>query len=243
MLKKFIEKVIKNKEIDDIDQDGLQAEMDNLGIDDFTLYDELDKYGISDDDDEYFHQIDNADTISYASTPRPNIKPFFDSTSQCSFQHQQSNNSGKSMKSALDPLPSVDEEKRAAPSIEPESTDNDLHTESTAFDTTEPDTDPNRSELEFSNSRKIPLSGSGRKNSKKLKKNVQKSFESDENCLTSESCSLLSESVDPAALIVFAIRGLRNGSVIDSIVSFTGKHEKIHIFDLSKGKLVTLECE
>jgi len=67
-----------------------------------------------------------------------------------------------------------------------------------------------------------------------LKKNVQKSFESDENCLTSESCSLLSESVDPAALIVFAIRGPRNGSVIDSIVSFTGKHEKIHIFDLSK---------
>ena len=58
-----------------------------MNIDDFQLYDELDEYGISDEDEDFYPiNEQNDDTISFASTPRPNIKPYFDTTSQCSFQ-------------------------------------------------------------------------------------------------------------------------------------------------------------
>ena len=54
----------------------------DLNIDDFQLYDELDEYGISDEDEDFYPiNEQNDDTISFASTPRPQIKPYFDTTS------------------------------------------------------------------------------------------------------------------------------------------------------------------
>merc|ERR1711933_187887 len=74
----------------DIDNDNMEIDINDiqdLNIDDFQLYDELDEYGISDEDEDFYPiNEQNDDTISFASTPRPQIKPYFDTTSQCSFQ-------------------------------------------------------------------------------------------------------------------------------------------------------------
>lgn len=74
MLTKILAKLIKtNPHInpEDLDLDG--QDLNEIDISELQLYDELEDFAISDEDEEMFD-----DDVSIASTPRPNLKPYFD---------------------------------------------------------------------------------------------------------------------------------------------------------------------
>jgi len=227
VLKKFIEKVLSQKQDhNDVDLENIDIdihELDDIDIDNLHLYDELDGYGISDDDDEYFPYHEQDDNLSFASTPRPNIKPYFDTTSQCSFQPRLSTG-GRSHTTIeqCSNLPSVDEGKdesqkknKIDPASTTESTESNILTEP-SFETSDETTKPQ----------------------KRIKRS-QKSFESgDENGLTAENCALLADLVEiNQSLIVFAVRNSKNHSLVDRLIQLNEKNERIHFFDLFKENL------
>lgn len=236
MLKKFIEKVLSQQNgtsSNDPDNENMEIDINDiqdLNIDDFQLYDELDEYGISDEDEDFYPiNEQNDDTISFASTPRPNIKPYFDTTSQCSFQPRlPSSTTGPLLDKVDEDENQKQQEQVKIDDIDSTTTDQDAlctttH-ESTAFDTTE----------EMIEDRK------NKKTSKKIKRlpyRPQKSTESSEDThpLTVDQNNDLAESVDTSRLLVFAVRSLRNQAIIDRIISMSGKNDKICIFDLVKG--------
>ena len=104
-----------------------------------------------DDDDEYFPYHEQDDNLSFASTPRPNIKPYFDTTSQCSFQPRLSTG-GRSHTTIeqCSNLPSVDEGKdesqkknKIDPASTTESTESNILTEP-SFETSDETTKPQK---------------------------------------------------------------------------------------------------
>ena len=107
---------------------------------------------ILDDDDEYFPYHEQDDNLSFASTPRPNIKPYFDTTSQCSFQPRLSTG-GRSHTTIeqCSNLPSVDEGKidesqkknKIDPASTTESTESNILTEP-SFETSDETTKPQK---------------------------------------------------------------------------------------------------
>ena len=238
MLKKFIEKVLSQQNRpNDPDNENMEIDINDiqdLNIDDFQLYDELDEYGISDEDEDFYPiNEQNDDTISFASTPRPNIKPYFDTTSQCSFQPRLPSTTGPLLDKVDEDLDHQQKEQPKVEDLDSTTTDQDAiaTTESTAFDTTE--------EMIVGDDKK------NKKTSKKIKRlpyRAQKSTESNEEShmpLTVDQNNDLAESVDTSRLLVFAVRTQRNQSIIDRIISMSGKNDKICIFDLVKG-LTTL---
>ena len=179
--------------------------------------------------------------MSFASTPRPNIKPYFDTTSQCSFQPRLSTG-GRSHTTIeqCSNLPSVDEGKdesqkknKIDPASTTESTESNILTEP-SFETSDETTKPQKRIKRFV-----------------IKNNIilyiyfyfrsQKSFESgDENGLTAENCALLADLVEiNQSLIVFAVRNSKNHSLIDRLIQLNEKNERIHFFDLFKGTINT----
>lgn len=215
VLKKFIEKVLSQKQDhNDVDLENIDIdirELDDIDIDNLHLYDELDGYGISDDDDEYFPYHEQDDNLSFASTPRPNIKPYFDTTSQCSFQPRLSTGGRSHNTIEQTALPSVDEEKKKDQQPISESVD------PTESNSTAPDTNDDSTK------------------NKKIKRS-QKSFESgDETGLTAENCALLADLVEMnQSLIVFAIRNSKNFTMVERLLQLNEKNERVHFFDLFK---------
>ena len=75
MLSKILAKLIKtNPHINPEDIDMDVQDLNEIDISELQLYDELEDFAISDEDDEIFDH----DDVSIASTPRPNLKPYFD---------------------------------------------------------------------------------------------------------------------------------------------------------------------